>query len=160
MSRAAAPGAAPAAPGRADDRAAAVEILARTLLGEAGGRPVRAIEAVAAVVMNRVRLAAAPGGPAHWGRGIAGVCRAPFQFACWLPRHPRHRAMLEAGEGDAALALCRRVAARAAAGALPDPTGGATHYHDAATLPRWAVGAIAQAEIGGLVFYRLGPAPA
>lgn len=116
--------------------AAAAEILARTLLGEAGGRPVRAVEAVAAVVMNRVRLAAVPGGPSHWGRGVAGVCRAPFQFACWTPHHPRHRAMREAREDDPALALCCRVAARAAAGALPDPTGGATHYHDAARLPR------------------------
>jgi N-acetylmuramoyl-L-alanine amidase len=137
--------------------AAAAEILARTLLGEAGGRPVRAVEAVAAVVMNRVRLAAAPGGPAHWGHSIAGVCRAPFQFACWTPHHPRHAAMREAREDDPALALCRRVAARAAAGALPDPTGGATHYHDAVRLPRWAVGEAPTAEIGGLVFYRLAP---
>ena len=141
------------APRRADG--AATEILARTLLGEAAGRPVRAVEAVAAVVMNRVRLAAAPNGPSHWGHGIAGVCRAPFQFACWTPRHPRHATMLDAREDDPALALCRRVAARAAVGALSDPTGGATHYHDAARLPRWAVGEVPTAEIGGLVFYRL-----
>jgi spore germination cell wall hydrolase CwlJ-like protein len=139
---------------RPEDRAAATEVLARTLFGEAAHRPVRAVEAVAAVVINRVRLAAAPDGPAHWGRGIAGVCRAPLQFACWTPRHPRHAAMLDAPEGDPALALCRRIAARAAAGALPDPTGGATHYHDLGTLPRWAVGVVPLAEIGGLAFYR------
>ncbi|GGG50175.1 hypothetical protein GCM10010964_41810 [Caldovatus sediminis] len=145
--------AAPRREGR--DRAAATEILARTLLGEAAGRPVRAVEAVAAVVMNRVRLAAAPGGPSHRGRGIAGVCRAPLRFPCGTSRHRRRTAMPDAPEGDAALALCRRVAARAVAGALPDPTGGATRYHDAATLPRWAIGAVPVAEIGGLVFYRL-----
>jgi len=138
-----------------EDRAAATEILARTLFGEAAGRPVRAVEAVAAVVMNRVRLAAMPGGPSHWGRGIAGVCRAPFQFPCWSPRHPRHAAMLEAAEDDPVFALCRRVAARAAAGVLPDPTDGATHYHDAGASPHWALGAMPVAEIGGLVFYRL-----
>ena len=86
-----------------------------------------------------------------------GVCRAPFQFACWTPHHPRHAAIREAREDDAVLALCRRVAARAAAGALPDATGGATHYHDAARLPRWAIGEVPVAEIGGLVFYRLAP---
>jgi len=135
--------------------AAQCEILARTLWGEAAGRPVRALEAVASVVMNRVRLAAAPEGPVHWGRGLIGVCRAPFQFPCWNPHHPRHRAMREAGESDVHLPACRRIAARALAGALPDPTGGATHYHDAETLPGWAIGEVPLAEIGALVFYRM-----
>lgn len=132
-----------------------VEVLAMTLWGEAAERPVRAIEGVAAVIMNRVRMVAAPEGPRHWGRGVSGVCRAPFQFGCWHPRHPRHAPMLALPEGDLALAICKRIAARAASGLLPDPTGGATHYHAADRLPGWAVGRIAAAEIGGLVFYRL-----
>jgi len=140
---------------RAPADAGAVEVLALTLFAEAGARAVRAIEAVAAVIANRARLAAQPRGPAHWGRGVAGVCRAPFQFACWTPHHPRHRAMLEAREADPGLQICRRIAARAASGALPDPTGGATHYHAAEELPGWAVGRAPVAEIGGLVFYRL-----
>jgi N-acetylmuramoyl-L-alanine amidase len=131
----------------------AAEVLALTLWGEAGDRPVRAMEAVASVVMARVRLAARPGGPAHLGQGVAGVCRAPFQFACWHPGHPRHAALMElpAAAPDAAC----RVAARAIAGALPDPVAGATHYHDSAALPCWALGVAPTAEIGGLVFYRL-----
>ncbi|MBR0679673.1 cell wall hydrolase [Roseomonas eburnea] len=135
-------------------REAAAEILALTLWGEAADRPVRAIEALAALVMNRVRRTAEPYGPAHWGRGVAGVCRAPFQFPCWNRNHPRHAALREVPPGDAALAICRRVAARALAGALRDPTGGATHFHDAAGLPVWALGRPAVAEIGGLCFYR------
>ncbi len=130
-------------------------VLALTLWGEAAGRPVRAVEAVAAVVMNRVRAAAAPGGPAHLGQGVAGVCRAPFQFACWNPRDARHAAMLGVSEGEAQMAICTRIAARAVAGALPDPTGGATHYHAEERLPRWALGQVPTATIGGLVFYRL-----
>jgi spore germination cell wall hydrolase CwlJ-like protein len=47
------------------------------------------------------------------------------------------------------------VAARALAGVLPDPTGGATHYHANEALPRWALGQMPLAELGGLVFYRL-----
>ena len=50
--------------------------------------------------------------------------------------------------------VCRRIACRAAAGSLPDPTGGATHWHDAGALPGWALGRVPAAEIGGLVFYR------
>ncbi len=127
----------------------AAEILALTLWGEAADRPVRAIEALAALVMNRVRA-----GVPHWGQGVAGVCRAPFQFPCWNRNHPRHAALREIPPGDAALAICRRIAARAMAGGLPDPTAGATHVHDAAALPGWALGRPATAEIGGLCFYR------
>ena len=134
--------------------AVAADVLALTLWGEADGRPVRAMEAVASVVMTRVRLAAAPGGPTHLGQGVVAVCRAPFQFACWHPGHPRRRAIAELPAG-VDLGACRRVAARAMAGALPDPTGGATHYHDAVRLPRWALAHVPTAECGGLVFYRL-----
>jgi spore germination cell wall hydrolase CwlJ-like protein len=134
--------------------ATAADVLALTLWGEADGRPVRAMEAVASVVMTRVRLAAAPEGPRHLGQGVIAVCRAPFQFACWHPGHPRRRAIAELAE-DAELGACRRVAARALAGVLADPTGGATHYHADAALPRWALGRMVTAEFGGLVFYRL-----
>lgn len=130
-------------------REAAAETLALTLWGEAADRPVRAIEALAALVVNRARS-----GVPHWGQGVAGVCRAPFQFPCWNRNHPRHAALQDVPPGDGALAICRRVAARALAGSLPDPTGGATHFHDAAALPGWALGRPAVAEIGGLCFYR------
>ena len=131
-------------------------VLALTLWGEAGDRPVRGIEGVAAVVMNRLRLAARPDGPHHLGASVAAVCRAPFQFACWQPRHPRRAALQEMGMlREPAFAACRRIAARALAGVLPDPTHGATHYHPAETLPRWAVGLVPTVELGGLVFYRL-----
>lgn len=143
-----------AASPRALRTARQVEILARTLHAEAGGLPVRAIEALAALVMNRVRAAASPGGPQHWGAGLAGVCRTPFQFPCWNRNDPKH-ARLFAAEGAPSLDACRRVAARAAGGALRDPTGGATHWHAAERLPGWAVGRVATAEIGGLIFYRL-----
>jgi N-acetylmuramoyl-L-alanine amidase len=133
------------------------EILALTLWGEAGDRPVRAIEALASLVVNRARIAAGPGGPRHWGLGVAGVCRAPFQFPCWNRNNPRHAAMVELAPGDGGLAICRRIAARAMGGGLPDPTGGATHWHDAALLPGWAIGQVPLAEIGGLMFYRLDP---
>jgi spore germination cell wall hydrolase CwlJ-like protein len=139
---------------RAPRVAGPAEVLALTLWGEAAFRPVRAIEAVASVVMTRVRLAATPGGPAHLGQGVVGVCRAPFQFACWHPGHPRHQALAELPQGME-LGACSRIAARALAGALPDPTAGATHYHEDSVLPRWALGATPTGTLGGLVFYRL-----
>jgi N-acetylmuramoyl-L-alanine amidase len=150
--------------------AQAVETLALTLWAEAGERPVRAIEALATLVVNRARLAATRGEAARlrfapdaaptgatatpWPLLLGRVCQAPFLFACWNPRHPRHAALREAPEGDPALAICRRIAHRAASGILPDPTGGATHWHDGCALPGWALGRVPAAEIGGLIFYR------
>jgi hypothetical protein len=145
--------------------ARAAETLARTRWAEAAERPLRAIEALAAMAANRARSALAdeaarlrfapgPAAAATWPLLLGRVCRAPFLFACWNPGHPRHAALGEAPEGDPALAVCRRIARRAAAGSLPDPTGGATHWHDAGALPGWALGRVPAAEVGGLVFYR------
>lgn len=135
-------------------REQAVDVLARTLWGEARGETVRGIEAVAAVVVNRVRAARAPGGPRWWGVDIVSVCRAPFQFSCWNKNDPNRAKLLAVTEADPVFAICRRIAARAVSGALPDPTGGATHYHARSILPRWAEGKPACAEIGRHLFYR------
>lgn len=147
--------------------ARAAETLALTLHAEAGARPVRALEALAAMVTNRARAAAAgpaararfaPGAPAGalpWPLLLGHACRAPFLFACWNPRHPSHAALGEAAAGDPVLAICRRIAARAAAGGLADGSGGGTHVHAAEQLPGWAIGQVPTAEVAGLVFYRL-----
>lgn len=144
----------------ADSRAHDAAILALTLYAEAGDRPLRAIEALAALVMNRHRS-----GQSHWGHGITGICRAPFQFPCWNTRHPNHARLRTAAPGgeaahSAQMELCRRVALRALSGALPDPTGGATHMHADDSQPSWSIGRTPVAEIGGLLFYRPEPATA
>ena len=163
--------------------AATAELLARTLYAEAGARPVRAIEALAALAVNRARAVLqrppripgaapfAPGGharlpdrgaPAVGPREMAAICRDPFLFPSRNPRHPAHALLGAPHPAAPALAMCRRVAARALSGALPDPTGGATHWHPADQLPGWAIAREASAEIAGLVLYRLqtGQAPA
>ena len=130
-------------------RAIDIEILGMTLWAEAADKPVRAIEALAALVMNRLSAGRDPN-----ARHIAAICRAPFLFSCWNRRDPRHAALRAIPPGDAAFAICRRIAQRAASGLLPDPTGGATLWHDAGHLPAWAVGQASIREIGGLCFYR------
>ena len=147
---------------------AAPELLARILHAEASHRGLRAVEALAALALNR-RRAALEGGEAARMRFAGGaplgtpdrmliaVCRAPFQFPVRHPRHPRHALFAVPPGGDAAAAapmeMCRRVAARAASGMLPDPTGGALLWHDDARLPDWALGRVPLAEAGGLAFY-------
>jgi hypothetical protein len=143
----------------------AAETLALALWAAVGRRPVRAIEALASLVVNRAKLAAAepaarlrfaPGAPAEaafWPLLLGPVCRAPFLFG-------RRQAGRDAPVGDPALAICSRIAARAAADSLPDATEGATHWHDAGELPGWALGQVPVAETGGLVLYRLPGEPA
>ena len=129
-----------------------VDILARTIYGEARGESVRGQEAVAAVVINRVRRAAERGGY-WWGGTVVDICTKPFQFSCWNPNDP-NRAKIEAvAADDPAFACGLRIAKRAVRGALSDPTGGATHYHTAAIAPSWAAGHEPSARIGNHVFY-------
>jgi N-acetylmuramoyl-L-alanine amidase len=145
--------------------AAAEELLARILYAEAGQRPVRAIEALACLAMNRARAAldseqarlrfAAGATPATLPRAVIAVLRAPFQFQVRHSRHPNHARFAQPPEGDPALAVCRRVAGRAMSGALRDMTGQALHWHDEIRQPGWALGRVPTVEFGGLVFYRL-----
>ncbi|WP_448204186.1 cell wall hydrolase [Azospirillum sp. sgz302134] len=134
---------------RPDD---AVDTLARTLWGEARGEPVRAMEGVAAVVMNRVRRARERGGW-WWGGDVVSVCRKPGQFACWDPDNADRAALLAVTPADPVFAIALRIARRANAGLLPDPTGGATHVHRTGETPDWARDRCACAEIGNRLFY-------
>jgi hypothetical protein len=135
-------GAGPAGP------VADIELFARTLWSEAAGESLRGVEAVAAVVMNRV---------ATLTEGtIDDACRS---FACWSPDNPdlAQIAGLKASAGSTAELLfttCLRIARRAVAGLLEDLTGGATHYHDRSTLPDWTAGREMAAEIGNRLFYK------
>ena len=130
----------------------AVETLARTLYGEARGELVRGKEAVAAVVMNRVRRAMERGGY-WWGSTVIEVCTRPWQFSCWNETDP-NRARIEAvGRDNRNFQSCLRIARRALAGTLKDPTGGATHYHVKGLEPPWARDRKPSAVIGGHKFY-------
>lgn len=128
-------------------RGSPADILARTLWGEARGEPVRGIEAVAAVVMNRVRH----GG--WWGNSVETVCRKPMQFSCWNPTDPNRAKLERVNEEDRIFRVCIRVARRAIAGSVDDPTRGATHYHIRGLLPAWAHGHEPSSEIGNHLFY-------
>lgn len=124
-----------------------VDVLARTLYGEARGESVRGIEAVAAVVMNRVRR----GG--WWGGTVERVCRRKWQFSCWNESDPNRARIERVDETDRVFRICLRIARRAVAGSLDDPTCGATHYHTRAIAPDWARALEPSAEIGSHLFY-------
>jgi N-acetylmuramoyl-L-alanine amidase len=127
---------------------AEVEFLARALLAETDGRSLRGMEALAAIVVNRLRAARSPGGPTWWGTELGRVVAHDDAFPAG-PRAPRD-------DETEALAACRRIAARAAVGALPDPTRGATRWHHVGSVPSWADGHAPTLVVGSWVFYRVG----
>src|SRR3546814_13540556 len=82
---------------RRADESAAIDVLARTVWGEARGESVRGMEAVASVVVNRVRRAIARGGY-WWGNDVVGVCLRPCQFSCWADGDPNRPEKRRVGE--------------------------------------------------------------
>lgn len=131
-----------------------IDVLARTLWGEARGEGPAGQVAVAWTIRNRVN----DGNPrSWWGEGYAGVCQAPWQFSCWNKNDPNYSYLSGAKQiPPSQYALVMRVAKLVVDGGTPDPTGGATHYYAKSmkTAPKWTVGAKQTVTIGNHIFFR------
>lgn len=124
-----------------------VDVLARTIYGEARGETRSGREAVAAVIVNRAER----GG--WWGDTIAAVCRAPWQFSCWNKGDPNRAIIERVTAADPIFRECLEIAQSAVAGTLPDRTRGATHYHADYVSPGWAKTGTVSARVGAHIFY-------
>lgn len=146
-------------PARADAeefyRELEVDVLARTLWGEARSEGHFGMEAVASVVLNRVKLAQSRGGKYWWGANIIQVCQKPYQFSCWNRSDPNFQKLQNVDQDNLYFRTAQRIARRAVIDRLPDGTGGATHYHADYVSPYWAQGEQPTARIGRHIFYRL-----
>ncbi len=131
-----------------------IDVLARTLWGEARSEGVHGIEAVACVVLNRVKVSRKMAGY-WWGNDIIQVCQKPYQFSCWNKSDPQYRRVISVDTSDLHFATCIRVARRALLGLIDDPTGGATHYHADYVSPTWADLNKKTEIIGRHIFYKL-----
>lgn len=131
-----------------------VDVLARTIFGEARGEPHEGLEAVANVVLNRVSIAQKRG-RYWWGNNIIGVCQKPYQFSCWNKNDPSYQRLINVTDKNIHFATALRIARRAIIGALPDRTNGATHYHADYVSPYWAVGEKPVKTIGRHLFFKL-----
>ncbi len=132
-----------------------IDVLARTIWGEARREGHVGMEAVANVVLNRVKVAQAHGGKYWWGANIIQVCQKPYQFSCWNRSDPNFKKLNAVTESDLYFVTCKRIAARACIGVLPDHTRGATHYHADYVAPYWAKGETPTITIGRHIFYIL-----
>lgn len=112
----------------------AIDALAGILYREARFESVEGKEAIAATVMNQVRLTG------------SHAVETPRQTACRTWDKPTLATC-------PTLAICQRIAARAVNGTLKDPTHGATVYHAKSVHPGWAWHRAPLAEIGNYLFY-------
>ena len=131
-----------------------LDILARTLWGEARGEDLIGQIAVAWTIRNRVFDGK---DKSWWGEGYAGVCQKPYQFSCWNKNDPNFGYLSGAKPIPfRELAQARIAADHVIAGTAPDPTGGATHYYST-TMPKapsWTKGATQTLKLGHHIFFK------
>ncbi len=139
---------------RNDFESDTIDILARTIWGEARGEGTYGMHAVASVIVNRFHISRKMGSY-WWGNTISGICRKPFQFSCWNADDPNLHKLLNVDDKDLAFQTAKRLARRAMHGVLADITGGATHYHARSVRPYWVGEARPSREIGNHIFYKL-----
>lgn len=123
-----------------------IDILARTIYGEARGESERGQIAVGLVVMNRYRSN-------KWfaGQTIADTCTKKRQFSCWNLEDPNLDKIRNMNEKT--LKKYNMIAYSIIQGEHADITNGATHYHTVNILPKWAIGKKPCAKIGSHIFY-------
>jgi hypothetical protein len=131
----------------ADDRARAIHCMAQAIYYEAAREPLRGQQAVAQVVLNRMRHPAYPKsvcGVVFQGAARATGCQ--FTFTCdgslrWAPQADRWR-------------RAEDVAKKALAGYVDRDVGSATHYHANYVAPYWAPTLVKMTQVGAHIFYR------
>ncbi len=131
-----------------------VDVMARTIYGEARAEPIAGKIAVGRIIINRAELdLRGDGKPDWWGEGITGVCQAPMQFSCWNPTDPNRRLLMAVQLGDRIFADCIAAAALAIAGDGAPWLSRCTHYHARGVMPAWAKGKAPAGIIGRHLFY-------
>jgi len=118
----------------AGNRSRDVDVLARTIWGEARGEEQFGRLGVAAVVLNRLKR----GQPHRFGATIADVCLKSKQFSCWNADDPNFEKLKGIDETDRHFRACIEIAARAVNGTFSDPTNGSDHYHTVGVSPAWS----------------------
>jgi spore germination cell wall hydrolase CwlJ-like protein len=126
--------------------------LAQAISYEAGNESIAGQEAVAQVVINRLRHPAYPKticGVVYQGSTRKTGCQ--FTFTCdGSLRRPR---------SAQSMATAMEIARRVLAGSTSPLVRGATHYHADYVAPYWAPSLVKIAAIGAHIFYRMPGAP-
>lgn len=131
-----------------DDLDDAIDLVARTLYGEARREPPETRFAIAEVVYNRA-IQRSP----KFGMSVEAVCRQPEQFSCWNPGDPHRTRTLSISLADPEIAECVTIARDLVAGKVGGITLGADHYHHRRVSPYYSRQHAPCAQIGNYVFF-------
>ena len=131
-----------------------VDVLAKTIWGEARGQSIAVKDAIANVVLNRVKIAEQHG-RYWWGNSIIAVCQKAYQFHCWTRTSPIYKEIVFSQPNNKEYMTCVDIAVDAIDREILDNTHGATHYHRVSEDPYWAKGEKPTAIIDGFKFYKL-----
>lgn len=133
-----------------------LDVLARTIWGEARNQEWQGMVAVACTVKTRANIVLNGVNRNQFGNGtISSACLAPKQYSCWNENDPNLPLLKNITlESDAIFRQSYAAASAVLIGAVEDITHGATHYHTKEISPSWAVGRIPIAEIGKHIFYK------
>lgn len=129
------------------DQDRALTCLTQAVYYEAAREPLAGQEAVAQVVLNRLRHPAYPKsvcGVVYQGSARMTGCQFTFTCDGALARPPEPGLWAQA----------RSVAQRALSGYVAAGVGSATHYHAVYVSPYWAPTLVKMAQIGAHIFYR------
>jgi spore germination cell wall hydrolase CwlJ-like protein len=136
--------------GTALDASRELDCLTQAVYFEARGESPQGQQAVATVVLNRVKHPAFPKsvcGVVFQGSNRRTGCQ--FSFAC--------DGSMRRGREASAWSRARKVAARALSGAVLGDVGSATHFHTTNVSPAWGPQMRRVAQVGLHVFYRFNP---
>ena len=128
------------------DDFADLEIIARTLYGEARGEPLLGRQGVGNVLGKRAKLG--------WQGETTprGVCLHHKQFSCWNANDPNREILLGVISNDI-YDSCLQLARQVLDGTLSDVTNGADSYHVTGEEVDWSDGLTPTVVIGKHSFY-------
>ena len=125
-----------------------MNIMAATLIGEAGGEGIKGMQAVANVIMNR-----ADGDFAKTGL----VCVRPYQFSMWNKKQDQIESVVAKAQQHPRWKDAMLLVQQAKDGTLQDITDGSTFYFNPKLAkPSWASDFEKTTSIGNHVFYKHG----
>lgn len=124
-----------------------IDVLSRTIYGEARGEPEIGKLAVAHVIKNRAER----GG--WWGTTITEVCKHPWQFSCWNENDPNLEKIIAVNADDPVAAECLWAALSVVQNKHQDNTSSSCHYHAVGASPNWAEGKTSIGRIGNHEFF-------
>jgi spore germination cell wall hydrolase CwlJ-like protein len=132
-----------------------IDVMARTIWGEARGEGLKGMEAVGFVIMNRYKISKIKG-KFWWGNNISEICKKPYQFSCWNKKDVNYEKLINVTTDDKLFATAKRIASKLVRlNNNRDITNCADHYHTVNTRPNWLNVDKVVANIGNHIFYKL-----